>query len=481
MAQPQETQDHQEVVEMSLKDEPVSATNKEEVAVAGDDLSLMLKIVKPENMEEDKIDYGFDSALLPKDFLRTCSECGKQFNSGKALGGHKRACLKKKNQPKLTIAKKVAAPVRVDHQEESGGGLNCYVCRQSFISLKSLYGHMRKHPEREWRGIQPPQPANDNGDNENVHRNIDHHDESYDGAAGSTTDLVKSLKTWTLRAKRGHRLSSEPRLSTSVSDDDDDDDDDAEAMQQAVNDLLLLAEHRSNKQLGSGYGVLKIKEDGVNKRTEILKTVLEAELGKKNKRCNSEETWVENDNEEDSEMELSRKTKQLKKKKRRLTEFDDMDCVNEEPITVMAPQTYSCPICEKVFGKHQALGGHVASHNKNKNNIIAKESSTSNAVSATEDGNCNNNGVENEQQTSGGDTEHQCNICSKIFQTGQALGGHKRCHWTGPAEAFSSSSQVTTSAGEVTQTTRNSLVLDFDLNDTPPEYFQIYGGETEAA
>ncbi|XP_044470838.1 zinc finger protein ZAT4-like [Mangifera indica] len=470
MAQPQEIQDHQgEKVEMGLK--------QEEVAAVGDDLSLMLNILKPENMEEDKKGYDFDSVILSKDFLRTCSECGKQFTSGKALGGHKRACLQKKHQ---TIVRKVLAPTRFDHQRESDGGWNCFVCQQPFRSLKSLYGHMRKHPEREWRGIQPPQPASNNDvDNENVHRDDD---EPCDGAdAGSTMDVVESLKTWSVKAKRGHRLSSEPRLSTSVSEEDEDEDDEeAEAMQQAVNDLLLLAEYRSNKQLGSGYGVLKIKDDGVNEKAEILNTVLEAEIGKMNKRCDSEETWIENDNEEDSEMELSRKTKQLKK--RRLIEFDDMDCLNEEAITVMAPQTYSCPICDKVFGKHQALGGHVASHNKIKNNFTAKESSTSLAVSASADGNCNNNGVANEQQTSGGgDNEHQCNICSKIFPTGQALGGHKRRHWTGPPEALSSSSQVTTSAGEVNQTTRNKLVLDFDLNDTPPEYFQIYGAETAAA
>lgn len=26
---------------------------------------------------------------------------------------------------------------------------------------------------------------------------------------------------------------------------------------------------------------------------------------------------------------------------------------------------------------------------------------------------------------------HECSICHRIFPSGQALGGHKRCHWTG--------------------------------------------------
>ncbi|XP_044473268.1 zinc finger protein ZAT9-like [Mangifera indica] len=427
MAQVEETQHHQEVAEMDLKDEAVSAMKKEkevDVGDAGGDLSSMPKMDKSENMEEGKKDYDFDSVTEAKVLLRYCSECGRQFTSG-----------------------------------------------------KSLYGHMRKHPEREWRGIRPPQEAiNNNGDNDH-----DEESEYSDDAIGSAVDLVESLKTWPVKVKRSHKSSSDPRFSTCVSEEEDVDGE-AEAMQQAVNDLLLLAEHRSNKQLDSGRGVLKIKEDGVEKKTEIL---LEGKLEKKNnnnKRCNSEETWSDNNDEENCEMELSRKTKlYLKKKKRRLAEFDDMDWLSEDEATVMAPQTYPCPICNKVFSKHQALGGHVASHNKNKNIIGAKESSTSMAASASEEGNGDNNGMENEKQTSGGgDNEHQCNICSKIFPTGQALGGHKRCHWTGPPEAFSSSSQVTTSAGEVTQTTRKRRLLDFDLNMTPPEYFQIYGSETAA-
>ncbi|XP_057954075.1 zinc finger protein ZAT9-like [Malania oleifera] len=36
------------------------------------------------------------------------------------------------------------------------GGNVCFVCNRSFRSPKSLFGHMRTHPERSWRGIRPP-------------------------------------------------------------------------------------------------------------------------------------------------------------------------------------------------------------------------------------------------------------------------------------------------------------------------------------
>ncbi|KAI3939522.1 hypothetical protein MKW92_030971 [Papaver armeniacum] len=35
----------------------------------------------------------------------------------------------------------------------------CRVCGKTFPSRKSLFGHMRCHPEREWRGIEPPTAA----------------------------------------------------------------------------------------------------------------------------------------------------------------------------------------------------------------------------------------------------------------------------------------------------------------------------------
>ncbi|KAI3921734.1 hypothetical protein MKX01_005423 [Papaver californicum] len=35
----------------------------------------------------------------------------------------------------------------------------CRVCGKTFPSRKSLFGHMRCHPEREWRGIEPPASA----------------------------------------------------------------------------------------------------------------------------------------------------------------------------------------------------------------------------------------------------------------------------------------------------------------------------------
>ncbi|KAI3447889.1 hypothetical protein Pfo_004554 [Paulownia fortunei] len=77
---------------------------------------------------------------------------------------------------------------------------------------------------------------------------------------------------------------------------------------------------------------------------------------------------------------------------------------------------FECSSCKKVFGSHQALGGHRASHK----NVKGCYAITKN--DEEEEGWClgemikDNNG-------------HRCSICLRVFSSGQALGGHMRCHW----------------------------------------------------
>ncbi|KAL3631665.1 hypothetical protein CASFOL_024649 [Castilleja foliolosa] len=86
---------------------------------------------------------------------------------------------------------------------------------------------------------------------------------------------------------------------------------------------------------------------------------------------------------------------------------------------------FECSSCKKVFGSHQALGGHRASHKNVKGCYAINKSvdgeefegccSVDNHIMFNNNNN-NNNG-------------HKCCICSRVFTSGQALGGHMRCHW----------------------------------------------------
>ncbi|KAJ4900269.1 C2H2 and C2HC zinc fingers superfamily protein [Raphanus sativus] len=85
---------------------------------------------------------------------------------------------------------------------------------------------------------------------------------------------------------------------------------------------------------------------------------------------------------------------------------------------------YKCSVCGKSFPSYQALGGHKTSHRKPVSNNNEDTNNSGN-------GNVTNNGkISNCLMGQSGKT-HKCSICFKSFPSGQALGGHKRCHYDG--------------------------------------------------
>ncbi|XP_010557519.1 PREDICTED: zinc finger protein AZF2-like [Tarenaya hassleriana] len=87
--------------------------------------------------------------------------------------------------------------------------------------------------------------------------------------------------------------------------------------------------------------------------------------------------------------------------------------------------SYKCSVCNKAFPSYQALGGHKASHRIKSASTAATTADDLSAVAST--------GEKSQAATAvalSGKT-HECSICHKVFPTGQALGGHKRCHYEG--------------------------------------------------
>uniref|UniRef100_A0A2P2JFX3 C2H2-type domain-containing protein n=1 Tax=Rhizophora mucronata TaxID=61149 RepID=A0A2P2JFX3_RHIMU len=118
---------------------------------------------------------------------------------------------------------------------------------------------------------------------------------------------------------------------------------------------------------------------------------------------------------------------------------------------------YKCAVCNKAFPSHQALGGHKASHRKNAPGEDQSTSSTTAISAATAS-----------TVSSGGARVHECSICHKSFPTGQALGGHKRCHYDGGAAAARGGGEKSgaTSASEGVGSTSTLIHSSrgFDLN-----------------
>ncbi|PNX72446.1 zinc finger protein ZAT10-like [Trifolium pratense] len=116
-----------------------------------------------------------------------------------------------------------------------------------------------------------------------------------------------------------------------------------------------------------------------------------------------------------------------------------------------AKLSHKCSVCNKAFSSYQALGGHKASHRKSAVMSTGEDHQTTTTSSAVTTSSAASNGKIK---------SHECSICHKSFPTGQALGGHKRCHYEGGAGAGGGNSTVT--ASEVGSS--HSQHRDFDLN-----------------
>ncbi|XVF47219.1 hypothetical protein PTKIN_Ptkin03bG0091900 [Pterospermum kingtungense] len=207
------------------------------------------RVVKEMEKESDLLAPTKPNKLLLKlKFRKTlergsqhvCPVCNKGFISGKALGGHIRIHMKgsgkssrhrkisklhprnihrskaKKRIPKNMVLPKATngAPDLHLSDEEGNEKVTCCVCNKGFRSMKSLFGHMRKHPERAWRGIRPP-PSDKNSFCSSVSKDDDALEVDQiscatekDSVSGSD-NLLESLPKWTNTAKRCGKFTSD--------------------------------------------------------------------------------------------------------------------------------------------------------------------------------------------------------------------------------------------------------------------------------
>ncbi|TKY51029.1 Zinc finger protein ZAT10 [Spatholobus suberectus] len=139
------------------------------------------------------------------------------------------------------------------------------------------------------------------------------------------------------------------------------------------------------------------------------------------------------------------------------TESSSSQSLSHKEASPPVKPAHTCSICNKAFPSYQALGGHKASHRKSSSEATA----TASAAAAANDS--------VSASTVAGGRMHECSICHKSFPTGQALGGHKRCHYDGGNNHSNAnhSSGVTSSDGGGGAAYSHAL-RGFDLNLPAP-------------
>lgn len=457
----------------------------------------------------------------------------------------------------------------------------CSECGKVFWSWKALFGHMRCHPEREWRGIQPPETSAELETRAAIRKSP---------AAGNNSELELDSE---IEFKGGGeqeeflKISGQEEISKN--------------MEVAVQPII--EEEPSNKIATEDEGYMSNKELERGRRSDSVLREFSDDwnprwpTGKRSKRrrsrgagfpttstpepaLTSETTSNELEDQEDLDMAnclvmlatAGNKTEQFERNYRmESTEesaFSDSgravkahegawEANNEaygygdgnlgieeerEDLATSSHVKYECSTCKRCFNSHQALGGHRASHRKMKgcfarttipaedvhefgeDNTTEEEfnasselnkvgmSSELNKVQIEKQPEVPNVVMEEERGSILQSLEamsqdkivdkvadklvakktnklkgHECSICHRVFTSGQALGGHKRCHWTGEkttdtASVASSNKNpsVPVSGGQTKKFREESIDLNLpapvDEEDVNEEFATVYAG-----
>ncbi|KAI4305870.1 hypothetical protein L6164_029205 [Bauhinia variegata] len=348
----------------------------------------------------------------PASTIRICDFCGKTFNNGKALGGHRRHHLQAQRKEATAAQSRKKVKIRLPNLKNyknsssfnyvdednnffkvevlmsNRGKTTCDLCNKDFPSMKSYYGHMRTHPEKDRRGLRSPNPDDDSkGQKETSFVTnstvIAPHD-------GSPVNLSKSLPSLSKTNSRDMESIG-----------------DAEAAQNLVylscreyfstpKSLILgmspkvltqtMSSDDAIKAKSSTSGIaLQCKEEKVDDYPSREQKVVRKRKfhrrgsligGKDEEKEEDGANWGEEECEKDmkdDDSHLEESTMMKKEKKISKLMSSQSSKSEENPLIKtlkMQHREYKCIICGKSFATFQALGGHTSSHNKRKNIII---------------------------------------------------------------------------------------------------------------
>lgn len=385
----------------------------------------------------------------------------------------------------------------------------CVECGKEFPSYKALFGHMRCHPERDWRGIQlrnesywnttggdivfhaaaaPPSSGfssvcwqSSQGSEDLEEKEASDNENESDRESMESTRVAHhpascSLFSWSVTGKRGRRR---PIRFTQPKDEDYEVDAEVNNTKELEDDrdtayfLVMLASSASNT----------INTNEANRQVERLTREESVHRSKKNKG----ETHGSLKGSKAGQEDLGWKEEKMKKGTAKTSRLAELGVV---------AGNYECTTCKKLFNTRQALRSHRSSHKNVKGGSAMVKMKEEEEVAEKGNGvlmidyhpaavNDMYSSPSREEKKSANlnhsieerslelaiqvkkEPGHECCICHKVFLSGQALGGHKRCHRI--------LDSVTERADSVTSSEKKPKLLRdqvreplFDLNEPAP-------------
>ncbi|XP_076952312.1 uncharacterized protein LOC143625994 [Bidens hawaiensis] len=338
----------------------------------------------------------------------------------------------------------------------------CKQCGKKFQSLKALCGHMAFHSEKD-KGLKAYDDdswTSENLDDEDklIGNNGNNHSDS-DTDENEVQDPVFVTRSKSRRCKKvkvkpcslsltntNSTNSNYNYGSSSVSEID-------EFEQEDVAMCLM----KLSKDSANWVGVNSVGESSDNASVDLKtkKSSVEMNIKKEWNLAKNENSSSGNCRNGVRKLDLSYEEKQEIRRNlfrefmydstltKRIRDDDDDDGLYKKKTK------YECLNCNRTFSSFQGLGGHRPCHKKN-NGFIASEYAK----------------AKTEKRVPKKNKWHECPICFRMFKSGQALGGHKRSHFMNGSEDRSDDM----AAMEQVDATATATATDmFDLNLPAPE------------
>ncbi|XP_041023609.1 uncharacterized protein LOC121264486 [Juglans microcarpa x Juglans regia] len=405
-----------------------------------------------------------------------------QFSSGKGAAGHddqymmrildsqsaarpktkKIKCLKPKVYAASSPKALNSGSFKTGAARGGGGEHQCFCCFKKFPTLKSLCGHMRLHPSRNWKGIRPSDPSS-------TVFSAAHEDQtgllpkwSRTGRRGQNSLVLIDLPFQPDNNSTTFRLDpttipASTHIPTPVlrTQDLSDKHKHLIGIEKLENQTQFLFSERvaSRKQMmeylqpeSKSYSRLMIDGKGCWRHPS---TASDESNSSSRTRVPSEKATECQYEFEQLPVDLEQPNLNVHEKNEKMVMAMNMEMIRmnwkpkvlrpfepqiQKKILKKSYHEYTCRTCSKTFHTFQALGGHRSSHHKDHNSTKAVE--TSIEIRPKKD--IANPMVQVKETKELGEHDaslHICNICYKGYPTGQALGGHKKRHWAAARSA----------------------------------------------
>ncbi|OIT20264.1 PREDICTED: zinc finger protein ZAT9-like [Nicotiana attenuata] len=302
----------------------------------------------------------------------------------------------------------------------------CKECGKSFQSWKALFGHMKCHSERISSMNNSVEQDSWNSANANNHKEL-----VMDSQSDTEAAAPNKKKRSTRRLKRymantaSSSLTVAYNASPCISEIEHD-----QLQEEVAMSLILLSKDVGNwvgqnhviECSDNNYQPHQNEKDGELVKLKMVKNG-KTEQGESSKSNGQkrDKSQVPTDDEKKKKIKVDNENRVVEELVKGCDLTEDF---NSKKIK------FECSTCNKSFHSYQALGGHRASHknikgensnieNKGVDHIkIIKNGSNESAINEKIETNSRSKKLKN----------HECPICFKIFSSGQALGGHKRSH-----------------------------------------------------